>query len=291
LTVETMRPAARLLEMQHDAVRVVVDPAHGGVVKAFSWRGSPVFRPAAPGSDDPLQQSCFPLVPFCNRVAFGKFSYAGREAHLPRNWEGDAHTIHGEGWRAPWSVVDSSELHLHMAFVGGSGAWPWPYRAEQRLDVDADGLTIELSAVNVGHEAMPLMLGLHPYFATDPGTRFQANAPRYWAASDSNLPTVELDAPPQWRFDTAGGNSLTLVDNCFAGWDGAATLFRSDCTVSLRAAGCRWLHLYRPPSQDYLCIEPQSAATGALNRGGAEVRTLQPGERAMVSMRVSVEAC
>lgn len=289
MAVESIRPAGRLLRLQQDAVSVVIDPSHGGVLKEFSWRGRHIFRPAA-GSDDPLDQACFPMVPFCNRVAYGSFAFAGREVHLPRNWDGDAHTIHGEAWRAPWSVVEGSDRHVHLAFVGGVADWPWPYRAEQRLDIDADGLTIELSAVNVGEETMPLMLGLHPYFATDATSRFQAHLPRYWAASEVNLPTVETDTPPRWGFELPDNEPLPSVDNCFSGWDGAATLFRSDCTVGIRATNCRWLHLYRPPSRDYLCIEPQSSPTGALNRGGADLPTLPPGERAVISMRVAVEA-
>ncbi|HVO07998.1 MAG TPA: aldose 1-epimerase [Burkholderiaceae bacterium] len=292
MTVEPIHPTARLLRLQHDAVSAVVDPGHGGVLKAFSWRGRHIFRPAAAGGgDDPLEQSCFPMVPFCNRVAFGRFTFAGREIHLPRNWEGDAHTIHGEGWRAPWSVVDSSDRHVHMALAAGGGAWPWHYRAEQRIDLEPDGLSIELSAVNTGHESMPLMLGLHPYFATDPRTHLQARLPRYWVAGDTNLPGVEADTPPQWGLGSPAAGKLPTVDNCFSGWDGAATLFRSDCTIGIRASGCRWLHLYRPAQQEYLCIEPQSAPTGALNRDGASLQVLQPGERAAISLRVSVEAC
>jgi aldose 1-epimerase len=288
VAVESIRPAGRLLRLQQDAVCAVVDPLHGGVLQEFSWRGRHIFRMAAAGSDNPLDQSCFPMIPFCNRIAYGKFNFAGRDVHLPRNWEGDAHTIHGGGWRAPWSVVESSDRHVHMAFVNGGASWPWPYRAEQRLDADPDGLTIELSAINVGHESMPLMLGLHPYFATDAQSRLQARLPRYWEMDESNLPTTETETPKHWGFESSIAECLPTLDNCFAGWDGAATLFRSDCTIDIRAAGCRWLHLYRPPNGDYLCIEPQSSATGALNRGGAAVQVLRPGERSAISMRVTV---
>ena len=285
-----MRPARHLLRLQHDGTHVVVDPEHGGAIKEFSWRGRQILRAAtAARGDHPLEQACFPLVPFCNRIASGRFGFAGREIDVPRNWDGDAHTIHGEGWLAPWSVVESSERHVHLAFVGGGGRWPWPYRAEQRLDVEADGLSIELSAVNIGHEPMPLMLGLHPYFIADGQSRLRAQLPRYWAAGATNLPTVEVDTPTQWGFGSSAAAPLPIVDNCFSRWDGTATLQRSDCTIGIRATGCRWLHLYRPQGQDYLCIEPQSAATGALNRGGAELPVLRPGDRSAISMRVAVE--
>jgi aldose 1-epimerase len=291
LTVESFERAQRLL-LQQEGVRVVVDPSRGGVVREFNWRGRQIFRAtAAAGGASPLDQACFPMVPFCNRIAFGKFIFAGREVSVPRNWEGDAHTIHGEGWRGAWSVIESADRHVHMAFAGGGASWPWPYRAEQRLDIDPHGLTIELSAVNMGQETMPLMLGLHPYFAVDRHSRFQAHLPRYWQAGDSSLTTLESDTPRDWGFESPGDECLPAVDNCFSGWNGVATLLRSDCTVDIRATGCRWLHLYRPLNQDYICIEPQSSATGTLNRGGAEVPVLQPGERSAISMRVSVEPC
>ena len=270
----------------------MVDPSRGGVVSEFSWRGLQIFRSAATVvGDNPLDQACFPMVPFCNRIAAGKFRFAGRELHLPRNWQGDAHTIHGEGWQGRWSVIENSERHVHMAFAGGGADWPWRYRAEQHLDVDPDGLNIELSAVNVGVESMPVMLGLHPYFAADHRCRLRASLPRYWLAGDTGLPLTETATPFQWGFESSVADGLPIVDNCFSGWDGTATLSRSDCTVAIRTTGCRWLHLYRPLNQDYLCIEPQSAATGAFNRGGAELQVLKPGERSAISMRVTVEQC
>ena len=283
---------ARHLVLQQDEVRVVVDPNCGGAVREFSWRGQSIFRATAAASgDNPFDQACFPMVPFCNRIANGEFEFAGRVVHLPRNWDGDAHTIHGEGWRRPWSVVETSDRNVHLAFLGGGANWPWPYRAEQRFEVDAKGLSIELSAVNVGREVMPLMLGLHPYFSTDRRSGFRAHLPRYWQMDDSTIPTMEVDTPPHWGFESPLAEGLPIVDHCFSGWNGMATLFRSDCVVGVRATGCPWLHLYRPLNYEFLCIEPQSSATGALNRGGAEVKTLRPGERSAISLRVAVEGC
>lgn len=292
MAVESIRPVSGLLQLQQDDVSVMVDPGHGGILKHFTWRRRDILRAAPfPGGDDPLDAACFPMVPFCNRIALGRFHFEGREVHMPRNWDGDEHTIHGEGWRAPWSVVESSGRHVHMAFAGGGTFWPWPYRAEQRMDVDADGLTVELSAINVGDETMPFMLGLHPYFATDARSRLRAQLPRFWQAGETNLPTTETVTPAKWDFEAPDSGRLPIVDNCFSGWDGVATLYRSDCAIELRAAGCRWLHLYRPPNQEYLCMEPQSSANGTLNRGGADVQTLRPGERSAISMRISVAKC
>ena len=285
-----MSGRAQRLLLQQDSVRVVVEPEDGGAIREFTWRGREIFRTnSASGSGNPLEQACFPMVPFCNRIPFGKFNFAGRNVHVPHNWQGDAHTIHGEGWRGRWSVVDSSDRHVHLAFSGGAAGWPWPYRAEQRIDVDADGVSIELSAVNVGQESMPIMLGLHPYFAIDVRTRLRAHLPRYWAADDTSLPVTECATPKQWGFETAGVEGLPVIDNCFSGWDGVATLLRPEWSVGLHATGCRWLHLYRPVGQDYLCMEPQSSANGALNRDTAEVPVLRPGERSAIGMRVAAE--
>ncbi len=89
--------------------RITVDAAHGGALREFSWCGLDMLRPAlAPDDTDPFATACFPMVPYANRVAGGRFSFEGRAVQLARNWDKDPHPLHGQGWPSAWSVDQSS---------------------------------------------------------------------------------------------------------------------------------------------------------------------------------------
>jgi aldose 1-epimerase len=74
------------------------------------------------------------------------------------------------------------------------------------------------------------------------------------------------------------------LDHGFSGWDGVARLLWPDRTVTVRSPDCRFLHVYTPAGRDFFCIEPQTAAPGALTRNPREAAIVAPGER--VTIRV-----
>ena len=52
-------------------------PSLGGAIAYLTRDGRDVLRRAPEGVDDPLATGCFPLVPYANRIAHGRFSFAG----------------------------------------------------------------------------------------------------------------------------------------------------------------------------------------------------------------------
>lgn len=54
--------------------------------------------------------SCFPLVPFANRVSGNRFVWQGREYQLQPNVEWDAHYLHGDGWLGQWQCVRAAKI-------------------------------------------------------------------------------------------------------------------------------------------------------------------------------------
>ena len=60
----------------------VLRPELGGSVASLTWKGRDVLRPTPAEATDPLQTACFPLVPYANRIAGGRFAFGGREAVL-----------------------------------------------------------------------------------------------------------------------------------------------------------------------------------------------------------------
>src|SRR6185437_2753360 len=168
---------------------VVVAPDHGASIVGWSHAGRPILRPVRPEaavSGDPQAMGCFPLVPYCNRIANGRFAWAGREHQLDLNFGDHPHSIHGIGWQRPWTVeqVDAAGTTLsfrHNAAGDAVRSWPFSFDAWLTYRLTAGGLTVTLSATNRHDGSAPLGLGLHPYLnatgyngGAPPGLAFSA---------------------------------------------------------------------------------------------------------------------
>ncbi|MGB6450899.1 MAG: aldose 1-epimerase [Steroidobacteraceae bacterium] len=279
------------LVLQHQDARLVVAPQSGGMIRAFQWQGEDILRPAPPGTpDDPFAAACFPMVPFVNRIAHGRFSFGGRTVRLRQNWSEDPHPIHGQGWRAIWRVTAASETSATLKFEGGGDEWPWRYGCEQRLRLFPDALSIELSIENLGAAPMPAMLGLHPYFPGAGRAQLRARLPRVWLTDAAALPLEETATPPAWLFEPPRSVQAVSLDHCFCGWSGHASLEWPGRTVSVRALNCPYLHVYAPAGRDFFCIEPQTGAPGSLGRNGGETSVLAPGGQMTIEVQLHVTA-
>ena len=276
------------LILQHHSARLTLAPQQGGAIRAFEWRGRDILRPTpATAGDDPFEMACFPMVPYVNRIAHGRFEFCGRAVQLERNWSPDPHPIHGQGWSRPWSIAAAAPSDATLTFEGGADEWPWRYYCEQRFVLDDDGLSIELVLENLGVTAMPAMLGLHPYFPGRAHARLDARLPRVWQTDAASLPVEQIDTPVAWAFNPGRPVGEVALDHCFAGWDGTASIEWPDLRLTLRTAGCPFLHVYAPPAQNFFCVEPQSAPPGALERGAREAAVLAPGERLAIEVHLA----
>jgi aldose 1-epimerase len=289
--IRTVKVDEDFLVLRHDSMQLTLDPPSGGAIRNFNWRGQDIFRPTPADADgDPFEMACFPMVPYVNRVANGRFNFGGRSVQLERNWPRDPHPLHGNGWRSPWAVVAAAASQATLRFDGDAGEWLGSYRCEQRFELMDDGLLIELSVQNLSDAPMPAMLGLHPYFGDAGRARMGAQVPRVWLTDGAALPVRETGTPADWGFDPARAVDSVPLDNCFSGWNGTAALRWPERTVTLQATHCKHLHVYVPPQEDFFCVEPQSSATGALGRGAGEATVIAPGERFAIQVRFAVGA-
>ena len=183
--------------------RVEILSGLGGAVGRFTWDGRDVLRPAPAGATEVLDTGSFALVPYCNRIRDGRFSFGGHEVVLSPNLGDHPHALHGQGWRGVWTVVSASETEAVLAFDHPPGQWPWAYRAEQRFVLGDEGLRIALSVTNTGTEPMPAGLGFHPYFPARAGERLRAGVTGVWMIDADCLPTTHVDGA--WRSDWAAG--------------------------------------------------------------------------------------
>jgi aldose 1-epimerase len=268
--------------------RATLLPAAGGSIGSLTCRGRDVLRPSPDGTLDPLETACFPLTPYPNRIAHGRFTFAGEDYALPLNYGDHPHPLHGTGWRAAWDVAEAGETSARLVHEHpGGAAWPWRCHSEQSFVIDERGLHATLSVENRDGHAMPAGLGFHPYFPRTSGATIRAGVDGVWLIDATVLPTERV--PASTLGDWANGAPVereTLVDHSFDGWDGSALIEVGDMTVRMEGSPARVFHLYLPPGLDFFCAEPVTNLPDAINRD--ELTVLAPGERMTLEMRISL---
>jgi aldose 1-epimerase len=106
-------------------LRLQLSPSVGGAISGFEWVGRGGVRPILRECHTPLEKvldaSCFPLVPYVNRIRGGCFTFRGRTVRLAPNMAGDPSPLHGQGWLNPWRVAWADEHSALLDYHHGAG--------------------------------------------------------------------------------------------------------------------------------------------------------------------------
>ena len=288
--------AQAVILLEADGWRLELLPEIGGAIGRLAFLGLDVLRPAALDVSDPLETACFPLVPFANRVANGRFTFDGQRVSLPVLDRFHPHALHGEAWLEPWTVVAAGDRSATLQFRSGGG-WPWPYMSRQTITLHRHQATVGLELTNASATVMPAGLGLHPYFLTGPDARLTFTAEAAWLGQAGAIPE-RLGAPAElFDFSSSPARaSVPFIDHCYAGWRGVASIEDGSRTVAISATpNASWAHVYSPEGQGFWCFEPVTHRPDALNAPKVEtsgVAMLRPGETMAMRMTIAVSfAC
>jgi aldose 1-epimerase len=282
------------MELTAGDYRLVVAPERGGSILEFEWRGEPLLRPAY--GDTILDVACYPLVPFCNRIAKGQFEWNDRDIQLAPNYPiADPHNvIHGYGWISAWAVTSCERSQLTLAHRHEGGDWLWPYVAELSYGLSGEGLSIDLTLSNLSDEPMPAGFGLHPFFPRDARTLYQGHHRGEWQTGPDCLPRT-LNWQPE-AFDWWHGMPVSsrTVDTVYTERVGALQIDwpeRDLRLVMTPSANLSHTAVYAPPDADWFCVEPMSHMTNALNHGPQEstMKALGAQDTMSCSLRISAK--
>lgn len=291
---------AKTIELTAGSLRLVVDPAIGGSISAFEWRGGAESWPILRRCPDPLEQvldaASFPLVPYVNRIRDGRFTFRGREVVQAPNMAGDLSPLHGQGWLGSWSVEGQGPTSATLKFRHEAGEWPWAYEAQQRFKLSEHSLWLELTCRNLSGEPMPCGLGLHPYYPCGPQTVLDTGVEVAWTIDDKVLPVERVPATGRYglRDRPICGQGL---DNGFGDWSGQARItdptwpFKITMTAPLPEA--RFFQVYSPQSGGVFVAEPVTHANAALNEPEEQwpalgIKVLAPGEAMSLTVQFDI---
>lgn len=265
------------LRLENDTLQLLVNPEVGA-----GWEGLRVRRrgewlpllpePGVDGCD--FAASSFLMAPYSNRIAGGRFTFAGVEHQLA---DAAKHAIHGDVRKRPFEVRDLGPHSTDLVFESARHEavnWPWPFDLRVRYTLDGASVTTRLELTNRGRTTMPAGFGLHPYFRRaltrpgepvlvqfhsegaypDPfGTRIPAGPAEYsW--------TADYCRPRQPHPDE-------LLDVCTAGYDGKGSIHwpASGVKVEFHATPVFSHLVFFSPLKPWFAMEPVSNANDGVN--------------------------
>jgi aldose 1-epimerase len=273
---------AQILTLEDGVTRLTLAPRTGGSI--INWialaSGQPLLRPSddeALSAGTPRRLSCYPLVPWSNRIGGGGFDTPNGWFALQANSANDALPIHGSAWQQPWEVIEHSAQHACLQL---ESAIPFAYRAQLRFSLQDGSLSITLTVTHLaGHPAWH-GLGLHPYLPRTANTRLQAKAAQVWLSDDAGLPTRLEALPAQWDFNQLNQLPQSLISQPDLGYE-----------LECQASGSRFFLVFCPEGLDFFCFEPVSHPVNAHHLPGHPgLRLLQKGESTELSYRMRYKA-
>ena len=178
------------------------------------------------------------------------------------------HPMHGDGWSASWRVERADATSATIAFErDGKSGWPFRYRATQSFELTSDSLICRMSLENREPHAVPGGIGFHPFFVREPDCELFFEADAVWLAGPDLLPTRKVVVPTEWEFVHGRRPDSVSLDNCFAGWDGAASIVWPGRKLRLEVTAgepFRDAVVFTPPGKSFFCFEPVSHANGEI---------------------------
>jgi aldose 1-epimerase len=243
------------------------------------------------------------LYPWANRLGRRGYQAAGKRVELP---EGDSRIpvdpnglpIHGVmPGLLRWAVEaqsDPSALSavLHWRDPGLLELFPFEHEVLFEATLRDRSLTIVTTVHATGSDPVPVSFGFHPYVKLPDSSR------RSWRVKLAAFRTLELDdrmiptgqrRPVERRQFELGEQSLDH------GYDALAIppefeVASSDQALTVEfLQGYPFAQVYAPPAHDYICFEPMTAPTDALNSGDG-LQVLAPGEQHCAAFAVRLHA-
>ncbi|MET9799579.1 aldose 1-epimerase [Streptomyces sp. NPDC006368] len=238
-------------------VEVSIRPDNGCRIESLRIGGTEVLRQGE-------RYGSFPMVPWCGRIAGGRFLNGATRRQMPV--DAPPHAIHGTVRDAAWRTAraDKAEAAFTYDLVE---PWPYPGRVTQTFELTEDTLTLLLGVETYG-DSFPAQAGWHPWFRRNLGgedVRVDFTAAWQEERGEDHLPTGR-------RIDPLPGP----WDDCFSMPDGVDVTLTWPGQLELRVTSpSPWVVVY--DEQDAaVCVEPQSGPPNGLNTHPRLVTPIDP---------------
>jgi len=247
------------------------------------------------------------LLPWPGRIGDGRYRLDGREHQLPVDEPQLGNAIHGLARWANWTAEQPSEARLSMRhLLHAREGYPFSLDLRLAFALDAGGLTVTVSATDIGTGRAPFGAGTHPYLTAGTtlidGCRLHIPAATALVEDGRLLPTGRAPvAGTDLDFRAARPIGTTAINTAYTDLerdpDGLAR-------VSLEAPDGRrvvvwldsahpWVMVFTgdplPPNQRRhgVAIEPMTCPPDAF-RSGEDLTVLEPGQSSRATWGIDV---
>jgi galactose mutarotase-like enzyme len=268
---------------------------HDGTELLELRRGLQMYAEAGKTMGIPL------LYPWANRLDRFGYEAAGKsvalneaDARIPRDSQGLP--IHGVLPKLlRWDVSDPRDDHgleARLAWSAPALLELFPYRHEVRLRIDVtDGeLVIATTVRATDADAVPVSFGYHPYLRLPHVPRetwdLELDARQRLVLDDRSIPTGEREPVTERRIKLG----QTSWDDAFDGLSQPAQFSAQggDTKVTVTyLTGYSFAQVFAPAEQEFICFEPMTATSAALNTGDG-LRVVAPGDEYAARFAVAV---
>jgi aldose 1-epimerase len=235
------------------------------------------------------------LLPWPNRVRDGKYTFAGSAQQLDLSEPTRHNAIHGLVRHLAWILVSQTASSVtQRARVYPQPGWPGVLEATITHTVDADGLTVEVMATNIGAVSLPFGYAAHPYLSVGEDAVddivLELPADSFLEVDDRLLPiAVKPVQDTEKDFRSAHALGSVGLDTAYTGLrradDGRwrVKLARGQRSAELWGdQTMSWLQVFTGDERRdiSLAVEPMTCGPDAFNEGPthADLIVLEPGE-------------
>jgi aldose 1-epimerase len=240
------------------------------------------------------------LLPWPNRITDGTYTFQGHEQHLALTEPTRRNAIHGLTRWANWERVDdgSDESVIEVGHrLHGQPGYQHQLDLAIRYALGADsGLTVTVSAKNVGATDAPYGYGAHPYLSVGrkiDECSLEFRADQWLEVTPDRLTPVGLRPVDGSPYDFGAGRRIGEldIDNAFTGLPATWVVTLTDPDSGARAVlsgDTPWLQLYTGNAigRVGLAVEPMTCPPDSFVTG-EDLVVLRPGDEHSTTFRVS----
>ena len=279
-------PSANMVccSLRHDGAELL-DEGRG--LEAYAQRGKTMGIPL--------------LHPWANRLAGFEYAVAGKRVVLPHEEQlipVDGATglpIHGVvpgllRWHAKQSEPGSLIATLDWSSRELLALFPFPHELMIEVVIGSGTLEIATTLRSAGEGSVPVSFGFHPYL------RIPSSSRDAWQVTLGAFRRLVLDERmiPTGEREPIARRSVYLedlgFDDAFDGLAVPAEFTATDGEYTLMVEfldGFSYAQVYAPVGKDFICFEPMTAPTNAINSGDG-LRLVAPGGHHRAAFRIAV---
>lgn len=219
------------------------------------------------------------LAPWPNRIADGRYDFGGQRHQLAINEVERGCALHGLVARQGWQPQAVSAAAVTLGCV----LWPqpgYPYALELAVTYALDertGLSVRVTAHNIGKREAPYGVALHPYLVAGPGHVddwwLRLPAGTVLRVDSERLLPIGSKAVDATTYDFRASRQVrgTELDHCYTDVD-----FDGDgrATVELTAPDGTGTQMSWDSRSPYVQVHTADSATGSLFRTGLAVEPM-----------------